>query len=76
MILAVDAPVLHKYVEPPVPVNVALDPLQMMPSLGVNPDVSVMVISATGKALTVKLVVADGRQFGSAGAGSNIAYIK
>lgn len=52
------APLLHRYVPPPVPVMVAEAPAQMMPSLGVVPELSVTVVPATGSGLTVMVAVA------------------
>jgi hypothetical protein len=43
---AVVAPVLHKYVPPPLAVRVAVAPAQMIPSLFATPDVSVLDIVA------------------------------
>ena len=70
---AVVAPVLHKKVVPPEAVRVAGAPTQIMPSLAVIPDASVTAIAGTGNALTVKLVVAEGRQLGSIGVGVSMA---
>jgi len=57
VIAAVVAPVLQAYVPPPVPVNVAEVPEQMIPSLLVVPEVSATVIPAVGKGFTVIVVV-------------------
>jgi len=38
---------------PPLAVSVALSPVQMIPSLGVAPDISVTTIIGVGSALTV-----------------------
>ena len=62
MIEVVEAPVLHAYVPPPVPVRVAEAPLQIMPSLFVVPDVSATVMPAVGSGFTVMVVVAVAEQ--------------
>ena len=62
MIEVVVAPVLQAYVPPPVPVNVAEVPEQMIPSLLVVPEVSATVIPVVGKGLTVMVVVAEAVQ--------------
>ena len=54
---AVVAPVFQEYVVPPLAVSVAEEPLQTVPSFGV-PDVSVTVIVAVGRGLTVMVAVA------------------
>ena len=54
---AVVAPVFQEYVVPPLAVSVAEEPLQTVPSFGV-PDVSVTVIVAVGRGLTVIVDVA------------------
>ena len=54
---AVVAPVFQEYVVPPLAVNMAEAPLQIVPSFGV-PDVSVTEIAAVGRGLTVIVVVA------------------
>jgi hypothetical protein len=46
------------YVPPPLAVNVALAPAQIMPSLLVAPEVSVTDIDADGSGLTVMVVLA------------------
>lgn len=56
VMLVVVAPVLHRYVPPPVPVSVTEDPAHIAPSLGVLPEVSDTVIPATGSGLTVIVV--------------------
>ena len=53
VMVAVIAPVLHKYVPPPDAVRVAEDPEQIIPSLLVVPDVSAIVMDGVGKGLTV-----------------------
>ena len=54
---AVVAPVFQEYVVPPLAVSVAEAPEQIVPSFGV-PEVSVAVIVADGRGLTVMVVVA------------------
>ena len=54
---AVVAPVFQEYVVPPLAVSVAEAPEQIVPSFGV-PEVSVAVIVADGRGLTVIVVVA------------------
>ena len=49
---AVVAPVFQEYVVPPLAVSVAEAPMQIVPSFGV-PEVSVTVIVAVGRGLTV-----------------------
>ena len=51
------APVFQEYVVPPLAVSVAEAPEQIVPSFGV-PEVSVAVIVADGRGLTVMVVVA------------------
>jgi len=53
VIAAVEAPVLHKKPLPPDAVSVALEPAQIILSLMVDPELSVSVITAFGKDLTV-----------------------
>ena len=55
---AVVAPVLHKYVPPPVAVNVADDPVYIIPSFGTTPEFSVTVILTTGTGITTIVLVA------------------
>ena len=54
---AVVAPVFQEYVVPPLAVSVAEAPEQIVPSFGV-PEVSVAVIVAVGRGLTVMVAVA------------------
>ena len=54
---AVVAPVFQEYVVPPLAVSVAEAPMQIVPSFGV-PEVSVAVIVAVGRGLTVMVAVA------------------
>ena len=54
---AVVAPVFQEYVVPPLAVSVAEAPEQIVPSFGV-PEVSVTVIVAVGRGLTVIVDVA------------------
>ena len=54
---AVVAPVFQEYVVPPLAVSVAEAPEQIVPSFGV-PEVSVTVIVAVGRGLTVMVAVA------------------
>ena len=54
---AVVAPVFQEYVVPPLAVSVAEAPEQIVPSFGV-PEVSVAVIVAVGRGLTVMMAVA------------------
>ena len=54
---AVVAPVFQEYVVPPLAVSVAEAPKQIVPSFGV-PEVSVTVIVAVGRGLTVMVAVA------------------
>ena len=62
MIEVVVAPVLQAYEVPPVPVNVADAPAQMMPSLLAVPEVSATVIPGVGRGFTVMVVVAEAVQ--------------
>ena len=54
---AVVAPVFQEYVVPPLAVSVAEAPMQIVPSFGV-PEVSVTVIVAVGRGLTVMVAMA------------------
>ena len=54
---AVVAPVFQEYVVPPLAVSVAEAPEQIVPSFGV-PEVSVAVIVAVGRGLTVMVAMA------------------
>jgi len=66
VIAAVASPELHAYEVPPEAVIVALDPLQMAPSLLVLPDVSATTIDGVGNATTVTVaVVAEEQLFAS-----------
>jgi hypothetical protein len=53
------APVLHKYDDPPVALNVALSPKQTILSLGNKPDVSVSEILPLGNAFIVIKKLSD-----------------
>ena len=52
----VPKPPLQLYVPPPAAVNVALEPLHIVPSLFVVPDVSATVMDGVGSGLTVIVV--------------------
>ena len=55
------------------PVNVAVAPTQITPSLVIVPDVSDTVIPGVGNALMVKFVLADGRHAAFEGVGVKMA---
>jgi hypothetical protein len=58
VIEAVVAPVFQEKIMPPEAVSIALDPIQMMPSLFVIPEFSVMVTATICCSITVMVVLA------------------
>ena len=58
VIEAVVAPVFHEKIIPPLAVRVALAPVQIIPSLLVNPEISVMVTETICCSMTVIVVLA------------------
>jgi hypothetical protein len=52
------SPLSHLKEEPPVTDNKAVDPAQIIPSLFINPDVSVTIIDATGISFTIIVPIA------------------
>jgi hypothetical protein len=58
VIEAVVAPVFHKKLTPPEAVRVALEPAHIIPSLLVNPEVSVIAIETICCSITVMVVLA------------------
>ena len=53
------APVFHKYVPPPLAVNVAVAPVHIVPSLFATPEVSVISIAAIGNGFTTNDLEVD-----------------